>query len=150
MAAKRSCRVSAYGRIHLLEIPAQEAIQVVFLVYGERTRSVGTIIDTALLIDAQGPVLLGGVEPEGQKLLKVIIPTLFRLLVDEPNHLDLCVVDPFGRKPDGNTVVATGMVPEVRQHAQAKGADVGSFGVVAHERCDLLAVQGSRDEAIDQ
>jgi len=54
-----------------------------------------------------------------------------------------------GEQPGTYAVVATGMVPEIGQGADAQGVGVSGL-VVAHEGATLLAVHGFGEIAIDQ
>src|SRR3982751_1707365 len=46
-------------------------------------------------------------------------------------------------------MIATGMIPEIRQRAHAQRADIGIW-IVAHKGSDLFSIHGFTDVSIDQ
>src|SRR5450755_2046283 len=109
---------------HLLQVPADERIHVVFLARGQRSGLVADRIHASLLPRADLPVLLVRELPERQHLLEVVVLAFDRILAHQPIAAYLRNARAARQETRGHRVIATRVHPEVRHAAQAQHADI--------------------------
>src|SRR5207302_5595653 len=91
----------------------------------------------------------GGKLPKGQQFIELVVAALHSVLMHEPRHPRQREMWASRQKARAHDVIATGMVPEIRQRAHAQRAYIRIL-VITHQRSDLPAIHALTHPAFDQ
>src|SRR5207249_2176867 len=104
------------------QIPLPKTGYIVFFECGVWPGNISAGTDAALLPLANLPVLFGGQLPKRHEFRELIIPAFNRVFIHQPIHSNGGALRAYWKESSAHAMIATRMVPEIGQRADAQGA----------------------------